>query len=210
MDNKDDLLVQKNRKTNNDVLLELEKKNNCDVTSEYMKKWFNRKGNAYFDLMEDFSMCYKNKYHCGKHPDHESLYKVLNAWQEKQNNTSIKIYNKKGEEVREFNQIKELSGFDFLNDMNNEINLLDPLQSTCDPTHQKWHLFVEVFAYSIMMYGEGWKDKLFKKWTCKPLRLWILENSSQCIGGIKEHIEKNEKLGAKTLIDKEFDQFLEG
>lgn len=170
-------------------------KNKCEITKKYMEQWPIGRGNAYIDMMDGFSKCYKNNFFCGRKPDNECFYKTLsNVFFKNQTSSCCK---------------SDLKTFSFLKQIDSEINVLDPLQSNGDYTHQKWHLYVGVIAYLLVNEGESILEKPFRKWPSKALRLWMLENSNIDISDIAENIEKKEKKESNKLIDDKFNKLYE-
>lgn len=186
---------------NKDVLKYYIDKNQSKFTEKYMNKWFEPKSNPYVELMDDFSYCYEKNFYCNKHLDNESLHKVLKAWKNNEIEEEITIYDKNGEVIRTINNKEQLKAFDYLNDIDKDINILNPYLSNNDPSHQKWHLYVAVLAYSIMLNGEEWLNKKFRKYTCKALRVWMIENCNL----IKDKSNLYELINsdAKKIVNKE-------
>ena len=198
-----------------------------EVTLKYFKIWKvnkNAKNNAYLGLYEDFnnfSEDFKKIEACEK-KDNVSLYRVLQAWKEPERASfPIEIYGKKLIYLGEISNKCQLPDLDFLKNI--DIDILNPANNSGGKANQKWHLYVAVFAYSVIcqdyskykvkfsrMKEFKWNDD-FKEWTCHILRLWMIENAEDQqddLKEIEEAIDRGEKELIKKLIDNAFKKII--
>lgn len=173
------------RKSNRDICVFYKNKNKHEVTGKYFNaKIWNRCANPYIQLYEDFNyFCsLRDLENLESYPrkDNESLYRVLQAWKEPEKASfPIGIYYKidknKYDKIDEIPEASRMPDLEFLRDI--DIDILNPANNPGGEANQKWHLYVGVFAYSVVCDKKFEWDKNFRKYPCLVLRLWMIENA---------------------------------
>lgn len=204
------------RKSNRDICDFYKKKNRHEVTGKYFNaKIWNRRANPYIQLYEDFNYfsSLRDLEDSESYPrkDNECLYRVLQAWKEPEKASfPIEIYTKvdkdKYDKVGEITEASRMPDLDFLRDI--DIDILNPANNPGGEANQKWHLYVGVFAYSVVCDKKFKWNNNFRKYSCLVLRLWMIENAE-----IRETDEINlaiddEKKKISLLVKSAFDKLI--
>lgn len=204
------------RKSNQNICDFYKEKSADTITLNYFKLCEpSRKGNEYFGLYEDFVKFSRDPEwlkEC-QDKDNVSLYRVLQAWEDPESASyPIEIYGKKGlGKLGEITSASQMPDLSFLK--GTDIDILNPENNPGEKANQKWHLFVGIFAYSVVcrdyakykiqfsrMKQFEWHSN-FTMWPCRVLRLWMIENAD---GQAAEKIAKlMEQKADKEKVKKE-------
>lgn len=204
-----------NRKSNQNICDFYKDKSKDRLTKKYFEKYgLKKKGNLYLGLYDDFvklNTSSKKEFSGeGIDKDNKSLYRVIEAWKDiERAKFPIEIYDKHEKLIRIIDCPSKMPNLGFLKDI--DIDLLNPALNLRQEANQKWHLFVGIFAYSVVCKSPfKWEKYFTKKFSCKILRLWMIENAENQEDALKniEEAIANDTL-ERALIDNAFNAFLE-
>lgn len=204
------------RKSNKEICDFYFGKNRDEITLKYYEKvGIDENKNPYLQLYKDFNVLSEGKknFEDCQDKDNVSLFKVLQAWKEPEKASyPIDIFGIVKKEIAKLGEIADASqmpNLDFLKNI--DIDILHPDKNRGEKANQKWHLYVGVFAYSVVCQKEFKWDENFNKWGSVILRLWIIENAEgqeAALKEIEEAIDRGEDV--KPLIKSAFYNILEG
>ena len=87
------------------------------------------------------------------------------------------------------NNVWDKFGLDFLKQVEDIQFINIDLKKDCEP-NQKWHLYISIFAQCVME-GNGFDwNKLFKKYPCLQLKLWLAEEAGLDVSEIGQAIQE--------------------
>lgn len=199
--------------------------------------------NGYLELYEDFKNYTEDleKLEYCEHKDNVSLYRVLRAWKDlqvwerlstwkessvwKEATFPIVIYNKKYERIGKIENEAFVLEFEepdlaarkidlkFLEGM--DIDILNPANNRGKKANQKWHLYVSVFAYSLVCQNQSfkWDNPFPLNYMCLVLRLWMIENAEgqeAVLEEIEEAVDQDEIKDVEKKINDAFNKILKG
>lgn len=147
-----------------------DKRYNPPIISAYMKTKYGQITKGYIDFAKICAT--KGDYIKPNEKENEQQLKNYHLLKKCVDHSDYETYN-----LSFLNEIKDIPIFN--------INL-----EKKDEPNQKWHLYISVFAQSIIGAPEFW-EKSFKKYPCLQLKLWMAEKAGLDVEKIGEAIKNN-------------------